>query len=162
MTIDIQQWNLAQVNIASMKAPIDSPLMSSFVARLDEINALAEASPGFVWRLKSDDGNATSIRAYDDERILFNLSVWQDVETLQHYVYKTMHVEVMKQRKQWFDAMGQMHYALWWVRRGHTPSVTEARERLGHLQQNGPSAHAFGFAKVFEVGCMVGKLSALQ
>jgi hypothetical protein len=143
-----QQWQLAQVNIAEMKGPIDGTIMADFVAQLDRINALAESSPGFVWRLKSDDGNATSIRAYDDERILFNLSVWQDVQTLQDYVYKSMHVEVMKQRRKWFESMKAMHYALWWIPTGHEPTVVEARERLEMLQNMGPSADAFSFAKI--------------
>ncbi len=144
----LQQWHLAQVNIAEMKGPIDGDIMADFVAQLDRINALAEASPGFIWRLTSDDGNATSIRAYDDERILFNLSVWQDVQMLQDYVYKSMHVEVMKQRRKWFESMKVMHYALWWVPAGHQPAVSEARERLEMLQNIGPSANAFSFAKI--------------
>src|SRR5882762_2733017 len=97
------QYHLAQVNIAHMIAPLDDPLMAGFVARLDEINALADDSPGFIWRLQSEgDAPATYLRPYDDDRILFNLSVWESVGQLKEYVYKTAHGEVMRQRRQWF------------------------------------------------------------
>ncbi len=123
--------------------------MADFVARLDEINALADRSPGFVWRLQTDVGNATYLRPYDDDRILFNLSVWQSVEQLKEYVYKSAHAAVMRNRHEWFEKFDGMYMALWWIRAGHIPSVGEARQRLDHLRVNGESVHAFTFRRPF-------------
>ena len=135
--------HLAQVNIARMKVPLEDPLMGDFVARLDEINALADRAEGFVWRFQETNGNATYLRPYDDDRILFNLSVWSSVEALKAYVYRTAHAELLRDRRKWFDAMSDMHLALWWVVPGHVPSIDEAKERLEHLRSHGPSAYAF-------------------
>lgn len=123
--------HLAQVNIGRMKAPLDSATMAGFVARLDEINALADWSPGFVWRLQTEEGNATYLRPYEDERILFNLSVWQTLETLRDYVYKSAHADLLRQRQDWFTRFEGAFMALWWVPAGHVPSVEEAKGRLG-------------------------------
>ena len=123
-------YHLAQVNIAQMKAPLDSALMSTFVARLDEINALADGSPGFVWRLQTEAGNATYFRPYDDDRILVNLSVWESVEALRTYVYQTVHAELLRQRRQWFEQFEGVYVALWWIPAGHIPGVDEAKTRL--------------------------------
>jgi Domain of unknown function (DUF3291) len=141
--------HIAQVNIALMRAPLDDPLMAEFVASLDEINALADSSPGFVWRLQTAQGNATDLRPYGDDRILFNLSVWESVEQLQAYVYKSAHGEVMRKRRKWFDKFEGMYFALWWVEAGHTPSVTEARQRLDYLNEHGASEWAFSFKRPF-------------
>ncbi|HEY0847652.1 MAG TPA: DUF3291 domain-containing protein [Noviherbaspirillum sp.] len=140
--------HLAQVNIARALAPIDDPQMAGFVARLDDINALAESSPGFVWRLKTDEGNATSLRPYDDERILVNLSVWKSPEDLQQFVYRSAHAQVMRQRKQWFERFGDVYMALWWIEPGHVPTIAEAKERLRYLQLHGESDFAFSFASL--------------
>lgn len=140
---------LAQVNIARMKAPLDSPIMAGFVARLDEINALADRSPGFVWRFQTSEGNATYLRPYDDDRILFNLSVWESVEQLRAYVYRSAHVEVLRARREWFATIESAHFALWWVPAWHHPSVDEAKERLAHLAEHGPNPYAFTFKAVF-------------
>jgi hypothetical protein len=142
-------FHLAQVNIARMKAPLEDEVMSGFVARLAEINALADRSPGFVWRLQTPEGNATYLRPYPDERILFNLSVWQDVESLRNYVYGTTHVELLRQRQDWFERFDGPSAALWWVPAGHVPLVDEAQERLRHLAKNGPSPVAFTFKVSF-------------
>ena len=142
-------WHLAQVNIARMLAPLDSPVMAGFVARLDEINALADHSPGFVWRFQSESGNATYLRPYDDDRILFNLSVWATPEDLKAYVYRSVHAEMIRQRQQWFAHFGDAYFALWWIPAGHVPTVDEAKQRLAHLQQHGESAEAFGFRNIF-------------
>lgn len=141
--------HIAQVNIARMHAPLDDPIMAGFVARLAEINALADRSPGFVWRLQTEEGDATYLRPYGDDRILFNLSAWETIENLREYVYKTAHGEVMRQRRQWFEKSGGMHMALWWVRAGHRPSVAEAKQRLEHLQEHGETARAFTFKRTF-------------
>jgi hypothetical protein len=146
--------HLAQVNIARMNAPLDSPEMAGFVARLDEINALADASPGFVWRLQTGTGTgiATYLRPYDDDRILFNLSVWRTVEDLRAYVYRSAHAEIMRRRHEWFGKMSRSILALWWIRAGQTPSVQEAKERLVDLEQNGPTPAAFTFKALFPPG----------
>lgn len=143
--------HLAQVNVGRARAPLDEPLMSGFVARLDEINALAEASPGFVWRLKTGQGNATALRPYEDERILVNLSVWETPEHLKQYVYRSAHAQVLRERKAWFERFNDVHLALWWIAPGHIPTIAEAKERLHHLQINGESEFAFSFASLFPV-----------
>jgi hypothetical protein len=143
------RFHLAQVNIARMVAPLDSPTMESFVALLDEINAVADSSVGFVWRFQSAAGNATYLRPYEDDRILFNLSVWESVEALKEYTYKSAHADVLRKRKEWFSHFGQANVAMWWVPRGHIPSVPEATERLDYLQRHGPTARAFTFKQAF-------------
>ena len=142
-------WQLAQVNIARMVAPLDSPVMAGFVAKIDEFNALADRSPGFVWRFQSDAGNATYLRPYDDERIIFNLSVWQSPDALKAYVYRTGHADLVRQRQQWFEHSDQAILALWWIPAGHIPTVEEAKERLGHLRTLGPTPRAFSFRQLF-------------
>jgi hypothetical protein len=144
-----QHFHLAQVNIARLRAPLDDPLLAGFVARLDDVNALADASPGFVWRLQTAAGDATALRPYDDERILVNLAVWQSPERLREFVYRSAHVDVMRQRRSWFERFDGPYYALWWVPAGHIPSVDEAKERLEHLRAHGESTQAFSFAKLF-------------
>jgi hypothetical protein len=140
---------IAQVNIARMRAALEDPVMAGFVARLTEINALADGSPGFVWRLQTPEGNATYLRPYDDDRILFNLSVWKTVEDLRSYVYRTAHAEVLRQRDDWFEKFGAPVVALWWVPASHRPSIDEAKKRLSRLQEIGPTAFAFTFRNLF-------------
>jgi len=142
-------WHLAQVNIARALAPLDSPVMTGFVARIAEINALAETSPGYVWRFQDDTGNALYVRPYDDPNMLFNLSVWQTPDHLKAYVYRSAHVEVMRQKQQWFEHSDEAILALWWIPAGALPTVDEAKARLAHLRQHGASAHAFGFREIF-------------
>src|SRR4030095_10162447 len=110
-----QRFHIAQVNIARLRAPIDDPLLAGFVARLDDVNALADAAPGFLWRLQTDTGNATALRPDDDDRSPFNLSVWESPDQLRDFVYRSAHVEVMRQRKSWFERFDGSYYALWWV-----------------------------------------------
>jgi hypothetical protein len=143
------EYHIAQVNIGRMKGDIDGPVMAGFASRLNEINALADAAPGFVWRLKGEENNATYLRPYNDERIIFNMSVWRDVESLRHYVYKTTHVELLRQRHEWFEKFHGVFAALWWVPAGHIPSVDEAKKRLEYLQAHGPSEFAFTFQRTF-------------
>ena len=142
-------YHLAQVNIARARAEMDADLMSGFVARLDEINRLAEGSKGFVWRLIGDGADATSIRAFDDPMMLVNMSVWEDLESLKHFVYKSAHVELIRDRDAWFSKLLEAHQVLWWVPAGHTPTVHEAKARLDHIRAHGPSPAAFSFAKPF-------------
>jgi heme-degrading monooxygenase HmoA len=141
--------HLAQVNIGRTKAPLESPTMAGFVARLDELNALADRSPGFVWRLQTAEGNATYLRPYDDDRILFNLSVWESAEALQAYVYASAHAEALRQRHEWFEKFAGAYLALWWVPEGHRPSVDEAKKRLAHLAEKGATPFAFTFRARF-------------
>jgi len=142
-------FHVAQVNIGRIVGPIDSPVMAEFVARLDEINALAERSPGFVWRLKTEDGDATAIRPYDDDMIIVNMSVWESAAALHDYVYRSEHVEVMRRRREWFSRMTDAFMALWWVPAGHLPTVAEAVARLERLRTDGPTPHAFTFRQQF-------------
>lgn len=128
----MSQHHLAQLNIATMKEPLWLPAMADFVANLDRINALAENAPGFIWRLKTDEGDATALRPLG-ENILVNMSVRKDVASLHDYVYKTAHVEIMRRRKEWFDRMSEAFMALCCVRRGHRPTVYEAAERFDYL-----------------------------
>jgi heme-degrading monooxygenase HmoA len=142
-------YHLAQLNIGRLLAPLDSPQLAGFVARLAEINALAEGSPGFIWRFQTEDGDATAVRPYDDDRILVNFSVWESPEALGQYVYHSAHAEVMRQRRAWFERMGEDYMVLWWVPSGHRPTVAEAVARLAHLRAHGPSAFAFPYRALF-------------
>ena len=144
------QFHIAQINIARMLAPIDGPVMADFVAQLAPINALAEESLGFVWRLQSEDGDATSIKVYDDEMIIINLTLWESVEALRGYVYTSAHSRVMRDRRRWFEKFDGPYYAMWWVPAGHVPDPQEGKERLEHLREHGDSAFAFSFKKVFD------------
>lgn len=145
----MSHFELAQLNIGIIKGPMDSPVMADFAANLERINVLAEASPGFVWRLQTDEGDATAIRPFDDENVLINMSVWRDVESLNRYVYSSAHVEIMRRRREWFERMQDAFLVLWWVPKGHRPSVAEAIARLELLRANGPAAQAFTFRHAF-------------
>ncbi|MDH4379742.1 MAG: DUF3291 domain-containing protein [Vampirovibrionales bacterium] len=138
-------YHLAQINISKAIAPLDTPLLKGFVDRLDEINALAEEQPGFVWRLIGEDNNATDITWSDDPLVIINMSVWQTPEHLSRFVYQTKHVELLAQRSQWFKTMNTPHMALWWIPTGHIPSIAEAKERMEHLKIHGPTPFAFTF-----------------
>jgi hypothetical protein len=144
-------FELAQVNVAIAKGPMDSDVMAGFVAALDPINALADAAPGFVWRLQDDSGDATAIRPFEDENMLINLSVWESADALAEFVYRSDHTAVMRNRKQWFETI-RLYMALWWVPAGHRPTPLHARDRLEHLRQHGPTPYAFTFKRRFEPG----------
>lgn len=144
-------YHIAQVNIGRIKGPLEDPVMAGFIARLDEINALADTSPGFVWRLQTSAGNATYLRPYDDDdRLLLNMSVWEDVESLRNYVYKTAHAQLLRQRAAWFERFAGAYSALWWVPAGHIPGIDEAKKRLAHLDAHGPTEFAFIFKTIFQ------------
>jgi Domain of unknown function (DUF3291) len=143
------RYQLAQINIARMLAPIEDPIMADFVAQLPPINALAEESPGFVWRLQSESGDATSIKVYQDNMIIINLTVWENADTLREFVYKSAHYGVLHDRKRWFEIFKGAYYALWWVPAGHLPSTEEAKERLEYLREHGESAYSFSFKNLF-------------
>lgn len=139
-------YHIAQINIGRAKAPVEDPVMAGFMTRLDDLNALADRSPGFVWRLQTLEGNATYFRPYaHDDRILLNMSVWETIDALRHYVYKTAHAEILRHREEWFERFAGIYLALWWVPVGHIPGIDEAKKRLAHLDQYGPTQFAFTF-----------------
>ena len=138
-------FHLAQLNIGRLSAPLDSTQLADFVAGLGPVNAAAESAPGFVWRLKDDEGvGATSFSIYNDPMIIVNMSVWADHQSLWDFVYDDDHRSILRRRREFFERMTEAFTVLWWVPAGHEPTVAEARERLDHLRANGPSEHAFG------------------
>src|SRR5580704_10422075 len=132
----VAKYRIAQVNIGRVRAQLDDPLMAGFVARLDEINALADSAPGFVWRLQTPEGNNTYLRPYEDCRMLLNMSVWESVEELKHYVYKTAHAELLRQRHEWFEKIA-MYAALWWVQRDTCRESMKQRSGLRFSKRMG-------------------------
>jgi Domain of unknown function (DUF3291) len=154
------EYQIAQVNIARMLAPLTDPLMAGFVGELDAINALADNSPGFHWRLQTPEGNATDLRPYEDDLILVNLSLWASLADLSAFVYKSRHRQVLQQRSQWFQRFDGPYLALWWVHSGHIPSVEEAKERLAYLRAHGETPYAFSFKKLFPAPETVSDLPA--
>lgn len=141
--------HLAQINIARLLAPIDDPRIAEFVAQLEPINALADKAPGFVWRLQSGSGNATDIAYNDDPFVIVNMSVWESVEALREFAYKSDHMKVFRDRPKWFEKMEKPSYCLWWVPVGHIPTVSEGRERLEHYQTHGATPYSFWFSQQF-------------
>src|SRR5688572_30194681 len=124
--------------------------MAGFKNQLDPINALADATPGFVWRLQTEDGNATAVRPDDTDPLMaINMSVWESIESLQQYVYKSDHVAPLRDRRQWFQKIDGPILALWWIPAGHIPTVAEAMAKLAHLKQHGPTREAFTFRAPF-------------
>jgi len=143
-------FHLAQLNIALPRQPLESPLLAEFVARLEPVNAAADTAPGFVWRLQTEEGDATGIRAFGDDRLIVNLSVWESLEALRAFVYTDeVHKLVLRRRREWFAAFSQAYLVLWWVPAGHTPSVEEAEHKLDLLRRHGPTAAAFTFRRSF-------------
>lgn len=142
-------YQLAQVNIARMRAPLTDAVMAGFVAQLDTINALADNSPGFVWRLQTEEGDATALRPFEDDLMLINMSVWDSLSDLSTFTYASQHTAVMRQRRQWFEKFDGSYVVLWWVPAGHIPSVEEAKERLAYMHTHGETVHAFSFRKPF-------------
>ncbi|SRR5258706_6937734 len=142
-------FHLAQINVGKILGPIDSAVMAGFVALLPEVNALAEASPGFVWRLQTDEGNATSVHAFSDPMMLMNMSVWESIESLRAFTYQSRHLGPLKDRAKWFELPKEPHMALWWVPVGHVPSVEEGVERLLHRRAHGDTEYAFSFTNSF-------------
>ena len=142
-------FHLAQINIARLLAPIDDPKIGDFVAQLAPINALADKASGFVWRLQSSSGNATDIAYNDDPFVIVNMSVWESIEALREFTYKSNHMKVFRDRPKWFEKMDKPSYCLWWVPVGHIPTVSEGRERLEHYQVHGATPYSFWFWQQF-------------
>jgi Domain of unknown function (DUF3291) len=151
---DCVDYVLAQVNVARLREPLDSPLLADFVAALDPVNATADAAPGFIWRLQGEDGNATSVRAFEWDTagsagLLVNMSVWESVEALAVFVYSGEHRQVLRRRRRWFERMAEAYTALWWIPRRHLPTTAEAEERLLRLREFGPTPYAFTLKEHF-------------
>jgi hypothetical protein len=142
-------FHLAQINVARMRAPLEDPVMEGFRSQLDSVNAVADAAPGFVWRLQTEDGDATALRPYDDPMVLVNMSVWESLEHLHAYVYQGAHVGPLRDRREWFLPYDGPMLALWWIPAGHIPTVAEGKAKLDELRRLGPTPAAFTFRKPF-------------
>ncbi|MFF3463935.1 DUF3291 domain-containing protein [Streptomyces sp. NPDC002619] len=149
MTASAAVRHLAQVNIARLKFPLDSPELKDFVDALDPVNEVADVADGFVWRLQSDSGNATDIPVLGDEWLIVNMSVWRDTNALTAFMYQGQHRELLARRREWFERLEEAVTVLWWVPDGHRPSVAEAEERLLHLRAHGPTPYAFNLRTPF-------------
>ncbi len=140
--------HLAELNIARLREPLDHPDMAEFVSVLDAVNAIAEVSNGFVWRLKDDDGRSASyVRAVDDPLTIINLSVWTDIESLRHFVYRSGHHAYLRRRREWFEVADEVGMVCWWTPKGEVPTVGDSLRRLMRLRADGPSADGFTFAE---------------
>ena len=137
--------HLAQLNIGRLRAGRDDPAMSGFFDNLDRINTVAERMPGFVWRMKDESGNATNTPWVGDASIVANLTVWESVETLEKFVWQTIHTRIYGRKGEFFEKMQTPHFVMWWIEAGHIPTLEEAKDRLDHLTANGPSECAFGW-----------------
>jgi heme-degrading monooxygenase HmoA len=147
MTAAIQ--HLAQLNIGRVRHALDDPRMADFMNNLARVNALAERSPGYVWRYADASGNATDTRPFaDDPRMIINMSVWENAEALQKFVWQTVHRRFYARKHEWFEKLEGPYFVLWHVAAGHRPGVEEAIARLDHLKTHGPSDYAFGWQDV--------------
>ncbi|HEX5838148.1 MAG TPA: DUF3291 domain-containing protein [Anaerolineales bacterium] len=147
-----RRFHLAEFNISRLKAPLDSPVMKEFVDFLEPVNRFAEESTGYVWRLVAPDGQASSYLppAFEDEMIVTNLTVWEDIESLKNFVYQTVHTYFLRSRKKWFEQVSDRQVVLWWIPKGHLPTLEEAKEKLRCLQEIGPGPDAFTFQDLFD------------
>lgn len=141
--------HLAQMNVGRLVAPVESQEVAGFMALLAPLNALADAAPGFVWRLQTEQGDATSIRTEPDPLFIVNMSVWASPEALWEYVYRSGHLEAMRRRREWFQRHLQPYQALWWMPAGALPSVAEGLARVAHVREHGPTPHAFTFREQY-------------
>ena len=139
---------LAELNVGYARYPLDDPRMAGFMDNLDTLNALAERSNGYVWRMKSDSGNATDLAVPGDEEMISNMSIWEDVASLGDYVFNTIHAKFYEKRPAWFENMTRHHFVMWWVEDGHIPTLEEAIQKLAHLQEHGSTDDAFGWDAV--------------
>ncbi|EEZ86278.1 hypothetical protein VME_39090 [Vibrio harveyi 1DA3] len=140
---------LAQLNIALSKYPLDAPEIKDFVDNLDLVNCIAEQSEGFVWRLKDESGDATNIKLFDDPNMIINMSVWDNVDALKNFMFRTNHRNFMRRKGEWFHRLTEDTYVLWWVEDNHQPTPEEALERLKYLRENGDTPYAFTFKTNF-------------
>ena len=140
---------LAHANVAEMRTEYDDTQMGGFIARLDPLNAIADSSPGFVWRLDDEATDAAAAELFESPRLIFNMSVWESVETLEDYAYKSGHVEAVRKRAEWFVKPTRSPLVLWWVNAGYRPSIEEAKSKFDLLWSSGPSPEAFTFRQRF-------------
>ena len=143
------EYYLAQANIARARAPLTDPVMAGFVEQIEYINSIADRAPGFVWRFQTEDGDATAVRVFDDPLLIFNMSLWESVEALSEYAFRSEHRTPLLRRKDWFTKIDRAHSVLWWVPRGHLPTVSEAEKKLTLLDSAGPTSKAFTFPRLF-------------
>lgn len=141
--------HVAQFNIGRLLHPLDAPEVAGFVEQLAAINALADAAPGFVWRLQTEEGSATELRPFADDRIIVNFSVWESISALHDFTYRTAHAAVLARRREWFERLGDAVLVLWWIPVGHVPTTEEALDRLELLRSEGPTLAAFTFKTRF-------------
>ncbi|MFE7790836.1 DUF3291 domain-containing protein [Streptomyces sp. NPDC057460] len=134
---------LAQVNVARLGFPLESPELKDFVDALDPVNAVADRATGFIWRLRSETGNATDVPVFGDSWLIVNMSVWRDTDALTAFMYQGQHRELLARRREWFERVAEAMTALWWVPAGERPTVQDAEERLRHLREHGPTERAF-------------------
>jgi hypothetical protein len=144
-------YHIAEINIAHMRASLEDPVMKDFVDNLDRINAVADDASGFVWRLQTEEGDATSIRVFDNDMLIVNMSVWESIEALFQYVYASDHADIFRRRGEWFTKMDAPVLAMWWIPAGHIPTLDEAKEKLDLMAREGPTPLAFTFKKRFSV-----------
>ena len=144
----MEGFHIAELNVARLRYGLEDPRISDFVNNLNRVNAAAERSDGFVWRLKDEAGSSVSMTREADPMVIPNLSVWTDVGALERFVFKTVHKRFYDRRAEWFSLMDKMHFMMWPVAVGHEPDLEEAWQRLDHLDANGPSDHAFGWEHV--------------
>ena len=144
------EFHLAQVNIARRLAPMDDPIMSGFVNNLDRINAVADGSEGFIWRLK-DENKDEAVSVFKDETLIINMSVWTDLDALFNYTYKSDHVEIFKRKKEWFSKIKTMHMVFWYIPKGYIPTFEDAKKRLDYLNNQGETPYAFTFKNKYTV-----------
>ena len=155
-------FHLAEINIGRFAAPLDSPALKAFVDSLDRINALADAAPGFVWRLIGEGNNATDLRPFEgDPMMAINMSVWTDLASLGAYVYRSDHIQIMRRRREFFEVPAEAFMTLWWVPAGHIPSIAEGIARLEHFRRQGPTAPAFGFRQPFALAAGAGAVDPI-
>jgi hypothetical protein len=145
----VAAYHLAQCNVGRLRAPLDSPQLAEFVAALEPVNRMADEAHGFVWRLQTEAGDATAIRAFDDDMLLLNMSVWESIEALAEFTYRTPHRDVMRRRRQWFERLTDAYLVLWWILADGLPTVADAKARLDSLRRDGPSPEAFTFQSPF-------------
>ena len=148
-------WHLAQLNIARPRAPLDDPIMAEFMANLERINALGDASPGFVWRLQDDSGNATALEQPFGPEMIVNMTVWESIEALRGFVFSSEHTGFLRRRAEWFHRLDGPATVLWWIDGAHRPTLIEAKQRLDRLVELGPTPEAFTFARPFAVDCLL-------
>ncbi|GAA3817822.1 DUF3291 domain-containing protein [Sphaerisporangium flaviroseum] len=142
--------HLAQLNVAHMRAPKESPELADFVAALEPINAISDAAPGFVWRLKGGPDPTDTVQHEYEEMLLINFSVWESRDALWNFVYRTRHLDVLRRRREWFHRVAEPYSVMWWIPEGHTPSLADGMARLDLLRANGPTPEAFTFTDFHE------------